>query len=378
MMEKRSSNNLRVAIVTEHLWKMGGANRVLDCFCEIFPQADIYALFGWSSEEEKKEHLSEEICKHNIYYSGLNRWPLVRKYYQYTFANWIKEVEKFDFSKYDLVISSSSSVTHGVITPLDCFHLAYIHSPMRYIWDLNGKYFGEGKSSRFVSFCTKIPFNFARIWDVNASNRADVLIANSKYVKKRIWKYWKRETNVIYPPVKLYDGDIVTKRGEYFVSGAPLEKNKGGDFLLEKAKTLGFNLKVIGTGNMLGSLRRKYGRCKNIEILGWVSEEKKWNLLSNAKGYIVPGLEDYGIFGVEALSCGTPILAFMGGGSLETVTDGVSGMFFGENNFENMFKKFTERKWDYVKVVNSLRNYNTREDFKKKICDVLVDKGIYI
>ncbi len=380
MTKKKNSDNFKVAIVTEHLWKMGGANRVLDCFCEMFPNADIYALFGWGDEKRKRENLSEEICKHKLFYSNLNRLPFVRKYYQYTFSKWIKEIEKFDFSNYDLVISSSSSVAHGVITPLDCFHLAYIHSPMRYIWDLNRKYFGngDGSHSSFVSFFSKIPFYFARIWDVTASNRADVLIANSHYIKKRVWKYWKKHVEVIYPPTNLYTGALVKKREEYFVSGAPFEKNKRGDFLLEKAKELGFKLKVIGTGNMLSSLRKKYSKYENIEILGWVSEEEKWSILSNASGYIMPGIEDYGIFVVEALSCGTPVLAFDSGGCLETVVDGVSGMFFEKDTFDEIFERFRNYKWEYSKVKSSLRNYNTRESFKEEIKRVLVDKGVYI
>jgi len=381
-MRKRKSNheNLKVAIVTEHLWKMGGANRVLECFCEMFPNADIYALFGEKNAKKRHGLLSEEICNHKISYSKLNNLPFVKKYYQYTFGKWIKNIEKFDLSDYDLVISSSSSVAHGVITSVDCFHLSYIHSPMRFIWDLNKTYFGKDKGSHSfpVGFVSKIPFNFARIWDVSASNRSELLIANSHCVKNRIYKYWKKDSIVIYPPVKVYEGEIKMNRQDYFVSGAPFEKNKGGKFLLEYAKKMGFNLKVIGSGSMLASMKRKYGKYQNIQILGWISEEEKWDMLSNCAGYITAGPEDYGIFPVEAISCGTPVLAFRGGGSLETIEDGRGGMFFDWNNFEDTFGKFSTKKWDYTDVRKSLKNFNTKDSFKEKIAKVLVDNGIQI
>ncbi|HOV29539.1 MAG TPA: glycosyltransferase [Candidatus Dojkabacteria bacterium] len=377
---KNNSENLKVAIVTEHLWKMGGANRVLNCFCEMFPTADIYCLFGEKNFLKRKEVLSDEICKHRVFYSKLNNLPFVRKYYQYTFRKWIKNVEKFNLSNYDLVISSSSSVAHGVITPYNCLHISYIHSPMRFIWDLNKTYFGEkrGSHSLPVGLASRIPFNFARIWDVCASNRSEVLIANSNCVRNRISKYWKKESKVIYPPVEMYKGKLKERRDDYFVCGAPFEKNKGGEFLLEKAKNMGFNLKVIGTGSMLSSMKRKYGKCDNIEILGWVSEDEKWNMLCSCSGYIVAGEEDYGIFPVEALSCGTPVLAFKGGGSLETVVEGKGGMFFEWNNFEDVFEKFRQKDWDCRDVRMSLRNFNTKDSFKEKIMDVLVDNGIHI
>lgn len=373
------SSNYKVAIVTEHLWKMGGANRVLECFCEIFPNADIYALFGHSTKETQQKNLSEEICKHNIYISGLNKIPFIKKIYQFTFSKWITNIEKFDFSQYDLVISSSSSVAHGVITPLHCKHISYIHSPMRYIWDLNSTYFGKTKDThnRFVSFISKPVFLFARVWDIFASNRSDFLLSNSEYVKKRIWKYWRKDSVVVYPPVELFKKKINTKRENYYVCVAPFEKNKKGRFLLERARDIGFNLKIVGSGSSENKLRREFRKYKNIEILGWVTDEKKWKLLSNASGYIIPGVEDYGISVIEAISCGTPVLAYADGGVLENVIDGVNGCFFdSEDSFSDVFEKFNKIKWDYVKISKSLVNYNSKESFKSEIRKILRKNGI--
>lgn len=373
------SNDYRVAIVTEHLWKMGGANKVLECFCEIFPNADIYALFGHSTKEMQQKNLSKEICKHNIYISGLNKIPFIKKIYQFTFSKWITNIEKFDFSQYDLVISSSSSVAHGVITPLHCKHISYIHSPMRYIWDLNNIYFGKSKNShnKFVSLISKPVFLFARVWDTVASNRSDLLLTNSKYVEKRIYKYWRKDSLIVYPPSELFKGQIKTERDNYYVCIAPFEKNKKGEFLLEKARDIGFNLKIIGSGSSENKLKKKFRKYRNIEILGWVTDMKKWELLSNASGYIIPGVEDYGISVIEAISCGTPVLAYATGGVVENVKEGVNGCFFyNEDGFDTAFKKFRNTEWDYIKISKSLVNYNSKESFKSEIRKIFQKNGI--
>lgn len=367
----RKNYSKKIALVTESLWKMGGSNRVLDTFLDIYPEADIFALFGSSNG------LSKAIKKKNIQYSFLNRLPNVKKYYRYTFALWPIAIEHFDLSDYDLVISVSSSVAHGVITPLGCKHIVYLNTPMRYAWDLHSLYRDVVKFNFVKTVPKELFLTINRTWDVIAAQRADILIANSQFVAKRVSKYWEREVKkVIHPPVEKYRGDVVLKRENYFLSGAPFEPNKRGDFLLECAKEIGYNLKVLCTGFMAKKLRRRYRRFKNIEFLDWVTEEEKWQLLSNAKGYIVPGIEDYGIFCAEAISCGTPVLAYKGGGSVEIVKEGVSGMFFSEweiDDFKKRYDEFTRKDWDYFKVKESLESVNTRESFKKEITGVVVE-----
>lgn len=367
----RDISKYKVAIVTESLWKMAGANRVLETLAEIFPQADIYALFG------KKESLSKSLRSHSIYFSFLNKVPFIGRIYRYTFHLWPIAVENFNLSKYDLVISSSSSVSHGVITGLNCKHIVYVHSPMRYAWDLKPLYFDIVDFGFVKRTIVSLLTFFNRLWDVVAAQRADILISNSNFVKKRIKKYWGRDVNqVIYPPVNIFKGKINTKREDYFLAGAPFEPNKRGDFLLECATKLGFNIKIIGTGSMRKKLKRKYKKCENIEILDWVSEKEKWNLISNAKGFIVAGIEDYGIFCAEAISAGTPVLAYRGGGSLELVKENISGLFFDAwsvKNFKEVLEKFENKDWDYVSISKNIHNVNTKEEFKKKFKDMLVE-----
>lgn len=370
-------NNLKVALITDSLFKMAGGAKVLEAFSELFPQADIFTLFT-SSKKEREKNLSETILSHKIYSSGLNKIPFLRKNYRFTLPFWPFHIEKFDLSNYDLVISSSWAVSHGVITPLDSVHVAYVNTPMRYIWDMYDLYF----MNKFPQFVYRKIAHYLRIWDVSASSRADILIANSNFSSERIWKYWRRRVDqVLFPPVNLYKGEICTKKDEYFVSGAPFEPNKGGEFLLECAKWIGFDLKIIGNGGLMKKFKRKYRDCKNIQFLSWVSEEEKYKIFSKSKGYILMGVEEYGIFPVEAISCGTPVLAFAQGGVLDTVKEGINGVFVENRTLEDFqiaYEKFLSIDWDYLEVSKSLDYINTKEDFKKKFLKLLVDNGVDI
>jgi glycosyltransferase involved in cell wall biosynthesis len=370
-MMNKDISEYKVALVTESLWKMAGANRVLESFAEVFPQADIYALFG------EQESLSKSLRRHSIYFSFLNRLPFIKKMYRYTFSLWPIAVENFDLSEYDLVISNTSSVTHGVITPLNCKHVAYVNSSMRYAWDLKPLYFDVVKFGFLKRVLVNISLLFNRTWDVVAAQRPIILLCNSSFVAKRIKKYWDREVDkVISPPVDMYKGKINLKRENYYIAGAPFEPNKRGDFLLECASKIGFNLKILGTGSMKKKLKRKYRKYENIEILDWVSEEEKWKLISNARGMIVAGIEDFGIFSIEALSAGTPIIAYKGGGSLEIVNENISGLFFNRWDlveFKRVFNSFERKQWHYIDIQRESKAFNTKDMFKEKLRKLLVE-----
>lgn len=363
----KMSRPLKVALVTESLWSMGGANRVLESFAKLYPESDIYALFGDVS------NLSDELKTHKIVFSELNRRPLINVFYRYTYHLWPLMIEKFSFDKYDLVISSSASVAFGVITGNSCKHIAYIHSPMRYLWDL--KDMGSNTLGGFKRIASNFFLTFLRVWEVSASSRPDILITNSKFVKDRVYKYWKRKADyVLTPPIHFYKGDILEKRDKYIVAGAPFEFNKKGDFLLKCISDMDIDLKIIGSGSMKNKLQRKYRKYKNIEFLGNITDEEKWKIFSKASCFVMPGIEDYGIFPIEAMSAGTPVLAYMAGGICENLIEGVNGYFFTEwnlTNFEMGIKKVLENNWDYTKIAMSVRgNNNSEELFKKKFEDI--------
>ena len=353
------SKGLKTAIVVENLFSIGGANMVNLQFADIFPNADIYALFG--SEKFVKKYFPNRRVK----FSFLNRFPFIKQLYVFTLHLWPTAIESFDLSNYDLVLSSSHTVAKGCITSQNSKHISYIHTPMRYLWDLKNLY----SKYRFL----RAPFlNYLRIWDVYSSKRPDFLISNSKFVATRCKRYWGRDVDrVIYPPVQLYKGDIVEckDRGDYFVSGAPFAENKGGEFLISCAKSLGFKLKIVGGGRGCRRLMRLASGFGNIEFLGRVSENEKWDILSHAKGFVASGIEDFGIFPVESISCGTPVLASKCGGYLESIVDTINGVFYAENTLESFkmgFEKLNNGTWNIERMRSTVVKFG-KERFIKEV-----------
>jgi glycosyltransferase involved in cell wall biosynthesis len=198
------------------------------------------------------------------------------------------------------------------------------------------------------------------------------LITNSKFVNSRCKRYWGRSADrVIYPCVDLYQGEIVpyANRDDYFVAGAPFAENKGGEFIVKCAKELGFNLKIIGKSRGYSKLKKLARSCSNIEFLGKVTDNEKWDLLKNAKGFIASGIEDFGIFPVEAISCGTPVLAFKRGGYLETVVDGLNGVFYSKtsvDNFKDSLEELLDNDWNVDRMVESVKKFS-KDRFIKEV-----------
>jgi glycosyltransferase involved in cell wall biosynthesis len=355
--------SLKVAIITDHIFTKGGAISVTKEIGTIFNNPHYYFLFG------DRSLASEYLGSENIFFTGLNKKPFLRKLYKYTYFLWPLFIESLDLSSYDLVISSSFSVAHGAITSQKSKHISYIHTPMRYAWDLREMYFNR-KSFGFLRMIPiSILTSYLRMWDVYASSRSDLLIANSKFVSKRISKYWDRKSVVIYPPVELYGGLVVSAKDDYFVTGAPFEVNKNGEFIMDMVIKNNLKLKVIGSSKDIKRWKRKYRKYPNIEFLGYVSNKEKFKIFSNAKGYLACGIEDFGIFPVECISCGTPVLAYKAGGYMDYIKENVNGIFFSNLSSES-FKKgldlFLKKDWNYLSVNKSVKGLN-KERFINEI-----------
>lgn len=362
----KNKKDIKVAIVGEGFYFFEGTNRVNKILCEIFPNADIYGFFG------SRKLMEEHFKGHRYEFSFLKRYPFLKKYYQYTYFLWPLAVESFNLSGYDLVISSSYSCALGCIAPYPVKHISYIHTPMRYAWDLKDIYFNKKNFSLWKRLVIPFFLNYLRNWDVCAAQRPDVLISNSKFVSSRMKKYWKREADfVIYPPVELYKGKINEKRSKYFVAGTSLEPNKNGDILFKYTRDLNIPLKVIGRYSR--KMKKKYGKYENIEFLGRISDKEKYKVLSKAKGYITLGIEDFGIFPVEAMSCGTPVLFYKYGGVCESVIDGKTGIGIDKLDIKE-FKKgldmFENMKWNYKGIAKYSKRFG-KERFKKNIKGVV-------
>ncbi len=303
---------MRVAIVHDWLTGMRGGEKVLEVFCELYPQADIFTLLHVPGS------VSQTIESHKIFTSFVQRLPFARKHYRSFLPLFPVAIEKFDLNAYELVLSISHCVAKGVITPPETCHISCVLSPMRYVWDLYHDYFGKDRAGVLSRKITPFFATYLRAWDVTSSARVDQFVAISSYVAKRIRKYYRRDAAVIHPPVETDRFRIAGKpRGNFHLVVSALVPYKRIDLAVKAANRLGFRLLVIGKGPQEKYLRKMAGR--NVEFLGYQPDEVVARCYSDCKALIFPGKEDFGIVSLEAMASGRPVIAYGRGGALDTV-----------------------------------------------------------
>ena len=361
--------NLKVAIVHDWLVNYGGAERVVETFLEIFPQADIYTLVY----DEKK--MEKSFPKEKVHTTFIQKIPKATKLYTKLLPLMPLAFEELNLTKYDLVVSSSSCCAKGIITSPNTLHLSYIHSPMRYIWDLYYEY--KEKSNFLVKIFMMAFSKKLRIWDITSSRRIDVLIANSNYIKKRIKKCWGLDAEVINPPVETEKYFPNNKEAEdFYVVFSRFVAYKRIDLAIEACKELGKKLVVIGDGEEREKLKKLADNDKNIIFTGRISDEEVRDYLQRCKAMIFSAEEDFGIIPVEVQACGRPVIAYGKGGALETVVSGKTGVFFYEQNKESVVKaieEFEEMKFDTVDILENSKKFS-KEIFKEKILKIVEEK----
>jgi glycosyltransferase involved in cell wall biosynthesis len=315
---------MRVALI--HYWLVGmtGGEKVLESLCRLFPQADIY------THVLDQQAVSARILQHKIRTSFIARLPRSIIWYKKYLPLMPFALEQLDLRGYDLVISSESGPAKGVLTGPSCVHLCYCHSPMRYLWDFYQDYL-EGSSLPM-----RLVFRFfagrLRLWDYASAARVDHFIANSRHVAARVRKHYRRESAVIHPPVQHSrflppNGNFArTDENSPYVFLGRLTAYKRADLAVKAFTASGRRLIVIGAGEEKARLEAIAGR--NIRFIPHPSDEEVERCLEQARALIFPGLEDFGIVPLEAMSAGRPVVAFAGGGALESVKDGVTGLFF--------------------------------------------------
>jgi glycosyltransferase involved in cell wall biosynthesis len=314
---------VRTAIV--HYWLMNrrGGEKVLDALCRLLPDADIFTLFCDPAT------LSPAARSHRITTSFLN--PL-RRWYRSLLPLMPMALESFDLRGYDLVVSSESGPAKGVITPSHTRHVCYCHTPMRYLWDLYPAYRNEWTRSRWKRALMTPLANYLRLWDYASAARVDEFVANSRNVQARIWKTYRRESEVIYPPVDV-DSFYSKPAEDYALAVSELVAYKRIDTLVRCFARSGRRLKIAGAGPEYRALRAMAG--PNVEFLGRVTDEELRELYARCRFFVLPGEEDFGITPVEALASGKPVVALGRGGALETVPF-FGGVFYGEPDEDAM------------------------------------------
>ncbi|MBE9528431.1 MAG: glycosyltransferase [Proteobacteria bacterium] len=398
---------MKVALVHDWLTGMRGGEAVLEAFCELYPNADLYTLLHTPST------VSGTITDRKIVTSFIQRLPFVERRYRMYLPLFPRAIRSFDLSGYDLVLSSSHCVAKGVRVPSGVVHISYIHTPMRYIWDRYDDYFGPGRASLGVRLAASIAAPRLRAWDVASSEGVDWFIANSRYVAARIKRCYNRESTVIYPPVNcsrfgLADGTVegkIKRAGKgsgcdpFYLVVSALVPYKRVDVAVEAFTNMGQTgrrLVVIGSGPEGAKLKSAAG--PNVEFLGWKSNEEIAQYYREAAALLFPGEEDFGIVPVEAMASGTPVLAFAKGGALETVVPpggtgkregeaaAPTGLFFGSQTPEALTKAVEEfercsslfdpaairahaLEFDSVRFTESIREFITlkREEFARTL-----------
>jgi glycosyltransferase involved in cell wall biosynthesis len=325
---------MRVAIVHDWLYVLGGAEQVLREILRCYPDADVFTLFDLLRPEDRRK-----LGFETSHTSFLQKMPLLGRYHRSYLPLMPIAIEQFDLSSYDLVISSSCAVAKGVLTGPEQVHIAYVHSPMRYAWDLQHVYLKEsGYATGLKGMIARSILHKMRIWDARTAHGPDAIFTNSQFVARRIKKIYGRDAKVIYPPVSIANRDAILPMGNHFLAASRLVPYKRIEPIVRAFNAMpDLELIVAGDGPEADRLKRMAG--PNVKFVGFVPDKKLRDLMNTARAFVFAGEEDFGIVLVEAQSEGAPVLALGRGGARESIlTSGPrpTGMFFDVPDYQSI------------------------------------------
>jgi len=355
---------MRVAIVHDWLVVDGGAEKVLRAILDIYPNADIFSLVDFLNDRDRSAILDGKSVKTSF----LQKLPFAKKHFRNYLPLFPKAIESFDLSDYDIIISSSWAVAKGVKKSNNQIHISYCHTPIRYAWDLYNEYTSNLKYPK--KFLVQKTLKYIKKWDIETINRVDYFIANSKFVKERIKRIYNRDSIVIYPPVDIDSFKLHRDKKDFYLTASRLVPYKKTRLIVEAFNLMpNKKLIVIGDGeeyNYIKSIAKS-----NIEVLGYQDREKMISYMQQAKAFIYAAIEDFGIVPIEAMACGTPVIALDDGGTKETVIDKVTGVHFAYQTKESIIEaidKFQEVKFNYHNIREHSIKYTK---FKKELFEFI-------
>lgn len=365
---------MKVAIIQEWLVTIGGSDKVVKAIADVFPDADIYTLVA------KKEVCDElGINWNKVHTSFIQKMPLATKKHRAYLPLFPFAIEQFDLRGYDVIISSSHCVAKGVLTKADQLHICYCHSPIRYVWDMYNEYLEEANLTKGLKgWLVRYLLHRIRKWDMLSSFRVDYYISNSDYVGQRIKETYRRESTTIHPNIDITNFEYCGQKENFYLASSRLVSYKKIDIIIEAFNRMPEKkLVVIGGGPNL----KKYQEMakENITVMGYQPFNILKEKMQKAKAFIFAADEDFGMIPIEAEACGTPVIAYGHGGSLETVCEGKTGLFFPEQTPESIIKAIT----DFEALGNTPFNYETcrkwaesfsEERFKKEIKEFVDSK----
>lgn len=363
---------MNLALVHDWVVTLGGAETCVAAFHEIWPEAPLFTLV-YDRNSVGKLGFDED----RVRASFIQRLPGAPRRYQSYLPLFPVAIEQFDLSGYDVIFSSSHCAAKGVLARADQLHICYCHTPARYAWDMMQEYLRENRLERGLkSFLARVILHRFRIWDVQTANRVDFFLANSAFTARRIWRTYRREARVIYPPVNTGRFVLNENKKDYFIYVSRLVPYKRADLVVQAFTRLGLPLKVVGDGPQFDLCRRLAG--KNVEMLGAVENHDLAPIVAGARALVFAAEEDFGIVPVEAQACGTPVIALGRGGVTESVVpadgnnwDRATGVFFLEQSvdaIEGAVRKFLEWEGRFdPRVVRANAERFGRERFKQEI-----------
>lgn len=320
-------NEAKISLVHEWLLSYAGSEQVSSAILHAFPEAELFSVVDFLTEEQRKNFLGKHATT-----SFIQKLPKAKKYYQKYLPLMPLAIEQLDLSEADIIISSAHSVAKGVITGPDQLHISYVHSPIRYAWDLQHQYLREsGLNTGVKGWLAKWFLHKIRIWDYRTAHGVDHFIANSQYIARRIKKVYGREASVIYPPVDVENFEVNNEKQDYYFTASRMVPYKRIDLIVEAFSQMpDKKLIVIGDGPEMKKIQSKVK--DNITLLGYQPFSVLKEHMQNTKAFVFAAEEDFGIIPVEAQACGTPVIAFGKGGALETVRpvgiENPTGIFF--------------------------------------------------
>ena len=352
---------MKKALIHDWFSTYAGAEKCVESFTNIWDDFEIYSLIDFLNDADRDKILKGK-CAHT---SFIQKLPFAKDKYRNYLPLFPLAIEQFDLSGYDVVLSSSHAFAKGVLTHSKQLYISYMHTPIRYAWDLYHQYLYEsGLNHGLKGILAKYFLHKIRLWDVSTANRVDHYIANSHYIASRIKKIYNKSSDVIYPPVDIDKFALRESKEEFYLTASRMVPYKKIDLIVEAFSQTDKKLLVIGDGPDMGKIKSK--ASKNIELLGFADDKTMADLMGQAKAFVFAAEEDFGITPVEAQACGTPVICFGRGGALETVREDISGLYFMEQNIRELLAtvdKFEQSydKFEPIKIrENSLKFSRTR------------------
>mgnify|MGYP001346184637 FL=1 len=367
-------NNNKTAIVHEWLVNYAGSEKVVESFTNIWRDADVFTLVDFLDDDLRQIILKGKHAKTSF----IQHLPYAKKQHRKYLPLFPKAIESFNLKKYGLIISSSHAVAKGVKKRKNQLHISYCHSPMRYAWDEADYYLKEAKLTAGIKgFFAQIVLKYLRKWDVKSAKNVDYFIANSKHIAGKIKRIYNRSADVIYPPVDTNKFSLITEKDDYYITASRLVPYKRIDLIVDAfAKMLDKKLVVIGSGPEKEKIIAK--ATPNIDVIGYQNFESLKGYMEKAKAFVFAAEEDFGIIVVEAMACGTPVIAGNYGGTAESVVDGVTGILFPEQTVDSIVEAV--KRFD---VISHSMNYKeirlhsekfSRQTFERNIKDYVNEK----